>query len=123
MIFQTEAKTNDDIMNPSCVSVIMIFLNCERFIDDAIRSVRSQRHVAWELLLVDDGSSDGSTEIARRHSAQDPARIRYLQHPGHQNMGMSASRNLGLRFAKGNYVAFLDADDLWGPNQLGQQVK
>ena len=104
------------------VSVIIIFLNGEPFIRDAIESVFTQSHRDWELLLVDDGSSDGSTAIAREYARQYPERVRYFEHPGHQNRGKTVSRNLGTRYAKGEYVAFLDADDVWMPRKLEQQV-
>lgn len=104
------------------VSAIIIFLNEERFIEEAIDSVLSQGYQNWELLLVDDGSTDGSSAIARRYAAGFPGKIRYLDHPGHQNRGMSASRNLGVRHARGAYVAYLDADDVWLPNKLEHQV-
>jgi glycosyltransferase involved in cell wall biosynthesis len=89
---------------------------------EAVESIRAQTYDAWELLLVDDGSNDASTAIARRYTTADPARIRYLEHPAHANRGMSASRNLGIRHARGTYVAFLDADDVWLPEKLAQQV-
>jgi glycosyltransferase involved in cell wall biosynthesis len=105
------------------ISVITIFLNAERFISEAIESVLSQTYQAWELLLVDDGSSDRSTEIALHYTRQHPGRIRYLVHEGHQNRGMSASRNLGLRASRGDYVAFLDADDVYLPGKLDAQLR
>jgi len=104
------------------VSVITIFLNEEKFLQEAIRSVFDQTYDNWELLLVDDGSTDVSTRIALRHVNQYPEKVRYLEHQGHQNRGMSAARNLGIRNAKGAYVAFLDADDVWLPNILEEQV-
>jgi glycosyltransferase involved in cell wall biosynthesis len=104
------------------VSGIIIFLNAERFIAEAIESVFAQTYEHWELLLVDDGSSDGSTAIAQHYAARYPTRVRYLTHPGRQNRGMSASRNLGMRQARGEYLAFLDADDVWLPDKLAQQV-
>lgn len=107
---------------PSLVSVVIIFLDAERFIREAIDSVFAQTYEEWELLLVDDGSTDGSTDIARRLAAQHPDRIRFLEHPGHRNRGMSASRNLGIRHAAGRFVAFLDADDVWLPQKLAEQV-
>ncbi|HEU5039784.1 MAG TPA: glycosyltransferase [Gemmatimonadales bacterium] len=103
---------------PPIVSVVLIFLDGEPFLDEAIRSVRRQTLPQWELLLVDDGSRDGSSETARRHVAEDPARIRYLEHEGHANRGMSASRNLGIVQAAGRYVTFLDADDILTPDAL-----
>lgn len=100
----------------------MIFLNEARFIEEAIASVFAQTYERWELLLVDDGSSDASTDIACDLVAHYPDRVRYLEHPGHQNCGMSASRNLGISQAAGDYVAFLDADDVWLSHKLQEQV-
>ncbi len=104
------------------VSVIMIFLNEERFLEEAIQSVFQQTYTNWELLLVDDGSADASTRLAQRYAAEDPDRVRYLEHEGHQNRGMSASRNLGIGRAQGDFIAVLDADDIWLPKKLERQV-
>jgi glycosyltransferase involved in cell wall biosynthesis len=104
------------------VSVVAIFHDDERFLGEAVVSVLHQDYEDWELLLVDDGSTDGSTAIARRLAAEQPGRIRYLEHPGHQNRGISATRNLGWRAARGRYVAFLDSDDVWEPAKLGEQI-
>jgi glycosyltransferase involved in cell wall biosynthesis len=104
------------------VSAITIFLDEERFLVDAIASVQSQSLKQWELLLVDDGSMDASPALAREAAARDPARIRYLEHPGHANLGMSAARNLGLAAARGEFVAFLDGDDVWLPRRLERAV-
>jgi glycosyltransferase involved in cell wall biosynthesis len=105
------------------VSVIIIFLNASDFLPAAIESVLAQTYEQWELLLVDDGSNDGSTEIARSFASTYSARIKYFEHDGHQNLGMSAARNLGIRQAKGDYIAFLDADDYWLPNKLDVQTR
>jgi glycosyltransferase involved in cell wall biosynthesis len=105
------------------VSVIIIFLNAERFIREAIESVFAQTYSDWELLLVDDGSTDGSSAIAHEYAEQHPQQVRYLEHDQHVNRGMSASRNLGIRQARGVYIAFLDADDVWLPHKLEQQVE
>ena len=104
------------------VSGIMIFLDAEKFIEEAIESVFAQTYDNWELLLVDDGSTDGSTEMALRYAQQYPEKVRYLEHECHQNRGMSATRNLGIRQAKGEYIAFLDADDIWLPQKLERQL-
>lgn len=104
------------------VSVIVPFLNAERFLEDAIESVRQQTYPEWELLLVDDGSDDGSTAIAQRYAGRRPERIRYLEHKGHANRGVCASRNLGIRRTRGNLIALLDADDVWMPEKLSEQV-
>lgn len=104
------------------VSVIIIFFNAEPFLDEAIRSVLRQDYPNWELLLVDDGSSDGSSRIALNLVDHAPQQVRYLEHSAHANRGMSASRNLGIQHARGEYIAFLDSDDVWLPNKLSEQV-
>ncbi len=104
------------------VSIIVIFHNEERFIEQALASVLAQTHADWELLLVDDGSTDASATVAARWVDHRPERIRYLTHPGRQNRGMSASRNLGIAAASGTWVSFLDADDVWLPDKLERQL-
>ena len=104
------------------MSVVVPFLNGERFIKEAIESVFAQTYSHWELLLVDDGSSDSSTQIAVQCAQQDPEKVRYLDHHGHQNRGVCASRNLGIRQARGELIALLDADDVWLAEKLGRQV-
>ena len=91
------------------VSAVIIFFDAERFINEVIASVFAQTYADWELLLVDDGSTDGGRSIALSYAQQCPRRVRYLEHEGHRNRGMSASRNPGIRNAKGQYVALLDA--------------
>lgn len=104
--------------NHHLISVIMIFLNGEEFIQEAIESVFSQSYKNWELVLVDDGSTDKSTEIALSYTRQYPDKVCYLEHAEHQNLGMSATRNLGIQNAKGEYLIFLDSDDVWMPQCL-----
>ncbi len=104
------------------VTVITVFLNAERFIEEAIESVFNQSYDAWELLLVDDGSTDASSQIAQRIAQQHPRKVRCLHHPGRENRGISASQNLGIAEARGQYIAFLDADDVWLPEKLAQQI-
>lgn len=104
------------------VSVVMIFLDAQEFMDEAIRSVLAQRHAGVELLLCDDGSTDASTATARAWAARRPDAVRYLEHPGHAHRGMSATRNLGMAAATGSLVAFLDADDVWEPDHLSGHV-
>ena len=96
------------------VSVVLIFLNEERFLEEAVRGVCEQTLTDWELVLVDDGSTDRSRAIARDLAAQDN-RIRYIDHPGHQNRGAAASRNLGAAHTTAPYIAFIDADDYMSP--------
>jgi glycosyltransferase involved in cell wall biosynthesis len=111
-----------NISNQKRVSVITIFFNEERFIRESIESVLAQTYQNWELLLVDDGSRDESTIIAQEYAQKYPDKIFYLQHEEHQNKGMSATRNLGIEKAQGEYIAFLDADDVWLPQKLSEQV-
>jgi FkbM family methyltransferase len=110
------------VVQQPLVSVIVPFLNAGTFLDEAIGSVFAQSYTHWELLLVDDGSDDGSSEVARRWAAQHPGRVRALEHEGHVNRGQSASRNLAIKQARGELLAFLDADDLWLPHKLEHQV-
>jgi glycosyltransferase involved in cell wall biosynthesis len=105
------------------VSVIITFLNAEKFLEETIESVFGQTYLEWELLLVDDGSRDKSTHIALNYQKNHPDKVRFLEHDRHANMGISASRNLGIRNARGKYIAMLDADDVWVENKLEQQVE
>ena len=90
------------------VSVVMPFLDGIHFLPEAIDSVVTQTYPEWELLLVDDGSTDGSSALARDYARGRPDRIRYLEHAGHANRGKSTSRNLGIAQARGELLAFLD---------------
>lgn len=89
---------------------------------EAIESVLAQSYEDWEILLVDDGSAGESTGQAQQYARQYPGKVRYLDHRGHRNRGLSASRNLGIEQARGQYIALLDADDVWFPHKLEQQV-
>lgn len=108
--------------NQRLISVIIIFYNAEKFLGQAIESIIAQTCQPWELLLVDDGSTDRSAEIARQYAAQLPEKLRYLTHEGRRNCGKSVSRNLGIRQARGDYLAFLDADDVYLPEKLERQA-
>lgn len=103
------------------VSVIMIFLDPGPYMDEAVASVLAQTMTDLELLLVDDGSTDGSSEKARAWADRDP-RVRVLTHPGRENRGMGASRALGGEHARGEWLAILDSDDVWRPEHLGRQL-
>jgi glycosyltransferase involved in cell wall biosynthesis len=104
------------------VSVVVIFKDADDFVEEAIESVRAQTFSDWELILVDDGSTDASTAIALRYAEQGAGRVRYYEHPGHANLGMSATRNLGVSRARGEFVAFLDADDVLVPTTLEKAI-
>jgi glycosyltransferase involved in cell wall biosynthesis len=104
------------------VSVVVGFLNEERYLAETIESVRLQTYSRWELLLVDDGSTDQSTAIAKRYAAESGGKIIYCEHEGHRNRGVTASRNYGVQLAQGELICPLDADDVWLPNKLADQV-
>lgn len=105
------------------ISVVIPFYNEEKFLEETIRSVLGQTYQNWELILVDDGSTNRSTDIARRYAFQLADRVRYFDHPGHTNRGSSATRNKGIQNARGKLIAFLDADDFFEPAYLETQVK
>ncbi len=104
------------------VSVIIIFCDAQKFLREAIASVFAQTYENWELILVDDGSTDDSSALGKSCAEEMPRRVRYFDHPGHENRGMSASRNLGIAKSAGAYMAMLDSDDVWLPRKLEQQV-
>lgn len=104
------------------VSVVVGFLNEERFLAETIESVRQQTYPRWELLLVDDGSTDQSTAMAKRYAEESGGQIVYCEHAGHRNRGVTASRNYGVQLAQGELICILDADDVWLPGKLANQV-
>jgi glycosyltransferase involved in cell wall biosynthesis len=105
------------------VTVIIIFLNGEQYIAEAIDSVLAQTFNDWELLLCDDGSTDGATAIARDYAVRHPGKIRFLEHPNHENRGMSATRMLGVHNSSSKFISWLDADDYWVPQKLAEQMQ
>lgn len=100
------------------ISIITCFLNTELYIRETIESVLKQDYNNWELILIDDGSVDRGTGIAKEFAAKYPDKIIYLEHENHINKGSGASRNLGIKKASGTLIAFLDADDVWLPDML-----
>ncbi len=109
-------------MSAPQVSAIIIFKDALPFLEEAIESVLAQTYSSLELVLVDDGSTDGSGAVAEAYARRQPELIRPVRHPKGCNRGMSASRNLGVRHARGTYIAFLDADDVWLPAKTAEQV-
>lgn len=109
--------------DPPAVSIVVPFFDAGRFLAEAIDSVLAQSFDSWELLLVDDGSRDDGPEIATAATNRHPDRVRLLRHPGGENRGVCASRNLGARAARADLVALLDADDVWLPEKLAHQVE
>lgn len=100
------------------VSIIMPSYNTARFIGESIASVFAQTYTNWELLIVDDCSTDNTDEIIAQFN--DP-RITYVKNE--KNSGAAVSRNRALALAKGKWIAFLDSDDLWAPEKLERQLK
>ena len=103
------------------VSVIVPVYNAAEYLEYTIQSVIDQTYTSWELLLIDDGSKDNSVEIINRFS--DNKKIFLLQHPGGVNLGVSKTRELGIERAKGKYISFLDADDVFYPDKLRNQLE
>lgn len=105
------------------VSIITPFLNGGDWLRQAVDSVLSQTYTNWQHILVDDGSLPEVTAIAKEYRTRFPNKIIYTEHPGHINLGVTASRNQGIRHATGELVAFLDSDDCWLPDKLKNQLK
>lgn len=105
---------------PDLVSIVMPAYKAERFIAEAVASVRAQTYPQWELLIVDDCSPDGTWAEAERLAALD-SRIRCQRTP--KNVGAAGARNLALDLSRGQYIAFLDADDRWSPDKLEKQLR
>jgi len=102
-------------MNPPLISCIVPVFNGERYLGEALESILRQTYRPLEIIIADDGSTDGTAAVVARYGDQ----IRYLQQ---ENAGPAAARNLGLSAVRGEFVAFLDADDLWHPEKLARQM-
>lgn len=102
------------------VSIITANYNCEAFISDTIDSIQAQSFKDWELLIVDDNSSDRGIEIIKAYMQNDE-RIKLLQND--TNLGAAKTRNRAIKIAKGRFIAFLDSDDLWKKDKLEKQLK
>lgn len=100
------------------ISIITPVYNSEKYIADTINSVLAQTYTNWEMLIADDCSSDNSAEIIKKYT---DSRIKYFRLE--TNSGAAIARNKALEQAKGNYIAFLDADDTWKPEKLEKQLK
>lgn len=105
-------------MTNDLVSIIMPSFNTGKFIVKTIKSVQKQSYKNWELIIVDDCSTDNTDEIVK--NCLSDSRIRYFKNK--KNSGAAVSRNKALREAKGKWIAFLDSDDLWKPDKLEKQI-
>ncbi|HEY2399610.1 MAG TPA: glycosyltransferase family 2 protein, partial [Steroidobacteraceae bacterium] len=99
------------------VTVIMNCYNGERYLREAIDSVFAQTFADWEIIFWDNASTDGSADIARSYT--DP-RMRYFR--GERNVPLGEARKLALAQARGEWIGFLDTDDLWYPQKLARQI-
>lgn len=106
-------------MSERKVSIIVPVYNAEKFIEETIRSVKAQTEENWELILAENGSEDKSGEILEKIAASDD-RVRVLRLG---KTGAAGARNEGLKVARGRYIAFLDADDLWKPEKLEHEIR
>ena len=100
------------------VSVVMAAKNYAAFLPEAIDSLLAQTFPDWELVIVDDGSTDATPAVVRPYLAD--SRIRYFRS---DVLGQSRAKNLGIGFSRGEFIAFLDADDAWFPTKLAEQVE
>lgn len=103
------------------VTVLIPLYNRARYIEEAISSVLSQDYQNIELIVIDDGSTDGSDQIVERYA--DQGKLILLRHPGNVNKGQSAALNLGLARASGEFIAILDSDDLYAVGKIAKQVE
>lgn len=101
------------------ISIIMPAFNCEKYIEDSINSVLNQTYRKWELIVIDDGSSDNTVRIVEMIANKDN-RIKFLKN--NQNRGVSATRNRAISLAIGEWIAFLDSDDIWESAKLDKQM-
>ena len=111
-------------MSKGLVSIIVPVYNAGKWIEDTILSVKSQTYQDWEMILVDDGSTDDSVEVIRQlagETAGNKDKIRLLD-AGEKNRGAAHARNRGVEDAKGRYICYIDADDLWSPDKLEKQL-
>ena len=103
------------------VTVIIPSFNCRKYIDTTVSSVLGQTYGSFELIIVDDGSNDGSYEHIIRHYGSNP-KIKILTHKGHRNKGLATTILIALREARGTWVAVLECDDFWHPDCLRRRV-
>lgn len=101
------------------VSIITPSYNCANYIIETINSVCSQKFAEWEMIIVDDCSSDNSVAVIKSHTEKD-SRIKLIQLT--ENSGAAVARNTAIEAAQGRYIAFLDSDDLWLPDKLEKQL-
>lgn len=105
--------------NHSLVSIIMPSYNTSEYIGESIKSVQAQTYMDWELIIIDDCSTDKTMEVVERF--REDSRILFFQNS--KNIGAALSRNKAIKMSRGRWIAFLDSDDLWVPTKLEKQIQ
>lgn len=117
-----KSEKNNPLDQKLKISVITASYNYARYIEEAINSVITQTYDNWELIIVDDGSTDNSVEIIKKFCQKDN-RIKFFQHKNGQNKGLKDTLLLGLENATGDWIAFLESDDVFKPDNLSKKVE
>ena len=102
------------------VSILIPSYNAARYLSQAVDSALNQTFQDFEIIIIDDGSTDNTREIVERYLKQEPDKIRYIYQ---DNQGLACARNTGIKAAKGDYLALLDADDIWCPDRLEKGIE
>lgn len=110
---------NSNSKDSALVSIIMPAFNAEKYIGQSIQSVMAQSHKNWEMLIVDDGSTDNTAAVIKRYAEKDN-RIKYIYQ---KNQRQGTARNNGIRNSSGRILAFIDSDDLWRPEKITRQLE
>jgi len=109
-------------MNSPLVSIIIPTYNRAHLIGETLDSVLAQTYTNWECIVVDDGSADGTDKLLATYCEKD-ARFQYHNRPSNRLKGANACRNIGFELSKGEYVNWLDSDDIWSRNKIEEQIK
>lgn len=117
---EVENIDNNETYGEELVSIITPAYNCANNIADTIDAVLNQIYTDWEMIIVDDCSSDHTVDIVKQYQLRD-LRIKLFELD--RNQGVANARNIAMQNAKGRYLAFLDSDDIWLPNKLSEQIK
>lgn len=107
-------------MKEGMISIVIPVYNAERFLGDTVKTIKEQTYENWEAIFINDCSKDNSAEIIKKYATEDD-RIKLVELS--ENSGAAKARNKGIELAEGQYIAFLDADDLWKKEKLEKQLK
>lgn len=102
------------------IDIIMPTYNCEKYIKDAIQSVKNQTYKNWKLIIIDDASTDNTIKEIEKNIKEIEAKTLLIK--SHNHVGVAETRNIGINESKSKYIAFLDADDIWEKNKLEEQI-